>query len=111
MENQLRKVQFKYLDYLFEDIYEVESAKYNNSKFWKKDNGVVIELRPLGEVWFFKNELWVLKSIWKDIENMFSLDYDETQKLIKEWMGQRLGLEDVVPTIHSPIYQRSWNNI
>ena len=89
-ENQLRKVQFKFLNYLFEDMYEFESKKYPDSIFWKKDGEVVLELEKSGR-------LWVLESIWGDISNMFSLEYDETQQLIKDRMEQHLGLEGITP--------------
>jgi hypothetical protein len=88
-ENQMKKVQFKYLDYLFEDMYDVESKNYY-SRYWKKDDEVVLGLKKSGN-------LWVLETIWDNISNMFSLDYDETQQLIKEWMEQRLKLEGVIP--------------
>ena len=104
-ENQLRKVQFKYLDYLFEDMYEVESAKYKRSKFWKKNDKVVLELEKSGD-------LLVLHSIWDDISNMFSLENRETQQLMKEWVKQRLGLVGVTPIITAyavPLVR--WNNI
>ena len=103
-ENQLRRVQFKYLDYLFEGIHEVKSKKYPNSRFWKKGDKVVLELVKL-------DRLLVLHSIWSDIYDMLSLDYDETQQLIKEWVEQHLELGGITPVQHSNnVYQR-WNNI
>jgi hypothetical protein len=90
-ENQMRILQFEYLDFLFKDIYEVKSAKYKHSKFWKKNDEVILELEKSGD-------LWVLRSIWSDISNVFSLNYYETQQLIKDWMEQRLGLVGVTPT-------------
>jgi hypothetical protein len=103
-ENQLRKVQFKFLNYLFEDIYEVESKKYPDSRFWKKDGKVVLELEKSGR-------LLVLYSIWNDVENMLSLNYDETQQLIKDWMEQHLGLEGYVPSILNNYMAWRWDNI
>jgi len=91
-ENQLRKIQFKYLDYLFDGMREVKLKKYPDLRFWKKDDEGILELEKSGN-------LWVLESIWEDIENMFSLEYDETQQLIKEWMEQRLKLEGVIPIL------------
>ena len=104
MKNKLRKVQFKYLDYLFENIYEDESVKYNNSKFWKKDDNLVLELEKSG--W-----LWVLDTIWEDSSNMLSLDYDETKQLIKAWMEQHLELEGITPFDTNAIIQYKWNNL
>jgi hypothetical protein len=89
-ENQLRKVQFKFLDYLFEDIYEVESNKYSYSRFWKKGDKVVLELEKSGD-------FYVSHTIWNDISDMLSLDDDETQQLIKEWVKQHLELEGITP--------------
>ena len=102
-ENQLRKVQFKYLDYLFKDIYEFES-KYDNSRFWKKDDEVVLELKKWGN-------LYVSYSIWGDISNMISLNYEEVQKLISEWAEQRLGLEKVIPNSGTSLTKGRWRHI
>ena len=92
-ENQMRRVQFKYLDYLFENMYEVESKKFKGSRFWKKGDKVILELCK-------SDRLWVLDSIWDDISNMLSLDYDETEHLIKDWMEQHLELEGIMPHQH-----------
>ena len=89
-ENQMRRLEFKYLDYLFDGMYEVESEEYPDSRFWKKDDKVVLELEESGQ-------LRVLHSIWENISNMFSLDYDETKQLIKEWAEQHLELGVVEP--------------
>ena len=89
----MRKVQFKYLDYLFEGMYEVESKKFRGSRFWMKNGEVVLELAKSGR-------LWVLHSIWSDISDMLSLDYDETKQLIKNWAEQHLELEEVIPHEH-----------
>lgn len=84
-ESKLRRVQFKYLDYLFEDIYEVESPHVPNTIFFKKNSEIVFALRTRRY-----NELEVSYPIWKDIEDMFSLDYGSTQDLMEEWAEQRL---------------------
>jgi hypothetical protein len=99
-ENQLRKVQFKYLDYLFDGMREIKSEDYPDSRFWEKDGKVILELKKSGN-------LWVLESIWDDISNMFSLKYDETQQLIKEWMEQQLKLEGVIPDV--PTWYELWS--
>jgi hypothetical protein len=89
-ENQIRRLQFKYLDYLFDGMSEIKSAKYPGDIRWKKDGKIILELGRTGK-------FWVLYSIWDNISNMFSLDYDETQQLIKEWVEQHLELEDITP--------------
>jgi len=92
-ENQMRRLEFKYLDYLFEDMYEVESKKYPDVRYFIKDNKeILLELEKSGR-------LYVSNRIWKDIKNMFSLDSYEVQQLIKEWVEQHLELEGIIPLI------------
>lgn len=87
-ESKLRRVQFKYLDYLFEDIYEVKAPAYYTI-FFKKDNEIVFAFRTR------RNMLEVSYTFWKDIEDMFSLDYYTTQDLMEEWAEQHLKLGKV----------------
>jgi hypothetical protein len=95
-ESKLRRVQFKYLDYLFEGMHEIKMLSPNgifsgpNTIFWKKDDSILLALR-IRE----KNKLEVTYPIWEDISNMFSLDYYETQELMEEWAEKRLGVGKV----------------
>jgi len=90
MTDNLEKVRFTYLDYLFKEVYEVKSKYYPDSTFFKKDDKVILELEKSGT-------LWVLYSVWCNISNMFSFDYKETQQLIKEWVEEQLKLEEITP--------------
>jgi hypothetical protein len=84
-ENQMRKLEFKYLNYLFEGANEVESEEYPNSKVWEKDGEIVLELDKYGG-------FWVLRPIWDNICDMFSIGYPEINELIKEWAEEHLDL-------------------
>jgi hypothetical protein len=103
-DNQMRKVQFKYLDYLFDGVYEIDSEEYPDSRFWKKDDNVILELRNSGY-------LWVSYLIWENISDMFSLNYDKTEQLIKDWVEQHLELEVIDPQMVKPWRPERWNNI
>jgi len=103
-ENQMRKLQFKFLNYLFDDIYEVELNEYPDTRFWKKNDRVVLELEKSGR-------LYVLHTIWNDISDMLSLDYDETEQLIKEWVERHLELVGVTPNIPIKTDKGRWNDI
>jgi hypothetical protein len=103
-ENQNRKLQFNYLNYLFDGAYEFKSKKYSDSVFWKKNDRVILELDETGH-------LRVLRSIWDDASNMFSLDYDETQQLMKEWLEQNLKLRGITPLYCGAYSMRKWFNI
>jgi hypothetical protein len=97
MKDRLRKVQFKYLDYLFENICWVKSKFYPDSTFFKNDDKVILELEKSGT-------LWVLYSVWNSISDIFSLQYEETQQLIKEWVEEQSKSEEVTP--YSSYYLR-----
>jgi len=101
-ENQIKKLGFNYLNYLFNDIYEVKSKKYpNHTRSWKKNDEIILEFTVES------GYLWVLESIWGDISNMFSLEYNETQQLIKDWAEQHLELEGIKP---ESVFGFFWNN-
>ena len=97
MKDRKGKGYFKYLNYLFEDMYSVKSKSYPDSTFFKKNDKVILELEKSGT-------LWVLYSVWTSIADMFSLDYSETQQLIKAWMEQQLKQEVVAPSRASSMY-------
>jgi hypothetical protein len=90
MKNRLRKVQFKFLDYVFENMRTIKSKHYPDSKFFKKGDKVILELEKSGT-------LWVLYSVWSNISDTFSFEYEETQQLIKEWMEEQLKSREVTP--------------
>ena len=90
MKDRLRKVQFKYLDYLFENICAVKSENCPDSTLFRQNDKVILELENSGT-------LWVLHSIWTNVSDMFSYEYNETQRLIKEWMEEQLKQEVVTP--------------
>jgi len=90
-ENQMRNAQFDFLSFLFRGMREVKSKKYPDSRFWKKNDEVMLVLEKSGE-------MSVPFSIWRNISNMFSLDYDEAKQLIKDWLEQHLELGGITPT-------------
>ena len=96
MKDRLRKVQFKFLDYLFENMLSIKSKQYPDSTFFKKNDKVILELEKSGT-------LWVLYSVWSDISDTFSFEYEETQQLIKEWVEAQLKQGVVAPVISSAI--------
>jgi len=65
---------------------------------------VVLELVESGA-------FWVSLSIWDNISDMFSLEYRETQQLMKEWAEQRLELEGITPVMQWIQYYIGWENI
>ena len=69
---------------------EKRTKKHSESIFWVKNGEVIAEI--LNSKYF-----WVNDQIWKNINVMFSLEYDETQQVIKEWLEEHYGLGGLTP--------------
>ena len=89
-ESQYNKAIDKFITYQFEPHEEKTSKKYPDSIFWVKDGKVIVEIE--------KSEIfWIDYRIWDTISRMFSLDYDETQEVIKEWLEEHYKLGSLTP--------------
>lgn len=89
-EQQLDKIYDSYLDYAFKGLYEVRSKKYLNSRFWKIEDENALELENSGRI-------CVKWGIWESFSGMFSLNYNETQQIMKKWLEEHLNLEGITP--------------
>ena len=89
-ESQYNNAIDKFISHQFEPHKEIRTKKYPESIFWIKDGEVIAEIKELA---FF----WVSHQIWKNINVMFSLEYDETQQVIKEWLEEHYGLGGLTP--------------
>lgn len=87
----MMSAQFMYLDYLFKGASAGESEDYPNSIVWGKDGEIILELDKYGG-------FWVLRPIWDNICDMFSIGYPEINELIKEWAEEHLDLGGI--TLH-----------
>lgn len=103
-ENQLKKVEFKYLDYIFDGIYEVKSKKFPDYRYWKIKDDVVLELVTSGD-------MWVSNTIWRNFSSIFSSEYNETQLVMKEWLEEHLNLEGITPEKHFGNRATSWKSV
>ena len=89
-ESQYGNTIDKFITYQFEPHEEKRTKKHSESIFWIKDGKVIAEI--LNSKYF-----WVNDQIWKNINVMFSLEYDETQQVIKEWLEEHYGLGSLLP--------------
>jgi hypothetical protein len=104
-ESQLNGAYWKYLKYLLGNLTEVQSDKYPTYRFWKNDEyGVVLELRKSGN-------LWVHSEIWTNFSEFFSLQYNETQQVMKSLLEEHLKLGGITPEIRLPVGFKYWKNI
>jgi len=103
-ESQYNNAIDKFITHQLEPHKEKRTKKYPESIFWVKDGEVIVEIE--------KSEyFWVSPQIWRNINFMFSLEYDETQQVIKKWLEEHYKLGGLTPEkIPLPIYV-SWKNI
>ena len=90
-ENQYNNSIDKFITYLLEPHEEIRIKKYPESIFWVKDGAVIAEI--LQSKYFY-----VSYQIWRSISVMFSLENDETQQVIKEWLEEHYKLGGLKPT-------------
>ena len=93
-ESQYGKTIDNFITNQLEPHKEKRTKKHSESIFWVKDGEVIAEI--LNSKYF-----WVNDQIWKNINVMFSLEYDETQQVIKEWLEEHYGLGGLSPIITS----------
>ena len=89
-ESQYNKAIDKFITYQFEPHEEKTSNKFPNSIFWVKDGEVIAEIE--------KSKYFLVRdNIWNTISNMFSLEYDDTQSVIKNWLEEHYKLGGLTP--------------
>ena len=94
-----------YLLYLFGELTEYYSEKYPNTRFWKNEEyGVVLELRK-------SSDLLVHYEIWENFSEFFSLQYEETQQVMRSLLGEHLKLRGITPKWLDLAYKHYWKNI
>jgi hypothetical protein len=88
-ESQYNKATDMFITYLLEPH---KSAKFQNSIYWVKEKQDLIIVQIKNSELF-----WLRDVIWDRISQMFSLDYDETQSVIKMWLEKHYGLGGLTP--------------
>ena len=90
-ESQHNKIIDKFITYQFEPHEVKKSSEYPDSIFWVKDGEVIVEIYKR------RDDFWVRSEIWKVIRNMFSLEYSETQQVIRDWLEEHYKLGGLTP--------------
>jgi hypothetical protein len=93
-ESQYNNTIDKFITYIFEPHEEIRTKKFPDSIFWVKDGAVIAEI--LQSKYFY-----VSYQIWRSISVMFSLENDETQQVIKEWLEEHYKLGGLTPLFFS----------
>ena len=105
-ESKMEEVIIKYLNKLYGNLEEYRITKYPDIVFFIKGNKVFMELG-------LKNGYLLVDydTIWKDLENMFSLEYDEIQSFIGKWVKEDYELSGVTPQRFPHAVLPRWNSI
>jgi hypothetical protein len=89
-ESQYNKAIDKYITYQLEPHEEKKVSRYPDSIFWIKDGEVIAEIRKSGD-------FWLQFGIWNTISAMLSLEYNETKRVIKDWLEEHYKLGGLTP--------------
>ena len=89
-ESQYNRAIDRFISYCLEPHEVRTSEKYPGSIFWVKGGEVIVEIKKTG---YF----WLRYTTWNRISQMFVLNYDDTQSVIKVWLEQHYNLGGVTP--------------
>jgi hypothetical protein len=104
-ESQHNKIIDKFITYQFEPHEVKKSSKLPDSIFWVKDGEVIVEIYKR------RDDFWVRSEIWKVIRNMFSLEYSETQQVIRDWLEEHYKLGGLTPNRLTASDVEGWKSI
>ena len=103
-ESQHNKIIDKFITYQFEPHEVKKSSEYPDSIFWVKDGEIIAEINN-------PKYFLVESQIWKVIRNMFSLEYSETQQVIRDWLEEHYKLGGLTPQLETGYTFGSWKYI
>jgi hypothetical protein len=89
-ENQFNSIIDNFLTFQFEPHEKVVEKIYPNFESWMRNDVQIAGVE--GTKYFFVRE-----DIWEDIANMFSLDYDDVEHVIRKWLETKYGLGKLTP--------------
>ena len=93
-ENQKEKIALNWMNknYSLDQLEVVESPKYPNSIFYKKNGKVVVEQDKKNEYFWFD-----YSEFWKFFKSIFSMEDEEIQGLLKIWLEESFKLRGYTP--------------
>ena len=103
-ESQYNKAIDMFLTYLFEPHEVKTSPKYPDSIFWVKGGKVIAEIEN-------SEYFWVLRDKWDTFSSFFSLEYEDTQRLIQSWLEEHYKLGGLTPLSQITRATSRWKNI
>ena len=90
-ENKLENVVIKYLDRFYGDLREYKTDKNPAYIFFVKNGKAYMKYKVTIDV------VWVDYGIYNDLENVFSLNYEEITSIIEKWIKLRYNVKGLTP--------------
>jgi hypothetical protein len=98
-ESKLENVVIKYLNKMYGDLEEYRTDERPDSLFFFRGKKVYMEYHlKYGHLLNYGHLLIDYYTIWKDLEDTFSLENDEIRHIITKWVEVTYNLRGVRPT-------------
>jgi hypothetical protein len=105
-ENKMENVVIKYLNKMYGDLEEYRTDEHPDRIFFIKGKKVYMEQDSEND------NLWVdSDTIWSDLENTFSLEYDEIELIISKWAEETYNLKGVTRIPLTPLFLGRWRRL
>jgi len=92
MNNKIEHIAIKYLNKLYGDLEVYKTDKVPDSVFFVNGKKVYMEQDLENGTLYVDYD-----TIWKDLRDTFSLEYDEIQSIITKWVEETYKLRGVRP--------------
>ena len=104
-ENKLNNVMLSWMNQNFspDQLEIVESEKYPNSVFFRKNGKVVMEQDKKSKFFWFDYD-----KIWSFFESFFGMQHQEIREVLRYWLEDTLKLEGYTPKRSLSNGRQSW---
>ena len=106
MTNKMEQIILHFLNKGYGDLTQYRTDEYPNSIFYIRGKKVYMRQD-------IKNgNLWVDSgTIWEDLENWFSLEYDDVQSVIIKWVEEAYNIRGVTPLRYYTVAAGGWRRV
>ena len=104
-ESQHNRTIDKFITFQLEPHESKYSEKRPDSIFWSKDGEMIAEVDKKYNYFYLRGE------IWDTISRMFSLNFDETQQVIRNWLEEHYKLGSLTLQHEYDCKLDRWKNI
>jgi hypothetical protein len=105
-ENKMERVIIHFLNTGWGDLTEYRTDEYPDSIFYIRDGEIYMEQD------LENKNLWVdYDTIWKDLREWFSLEYEDIQQVITKWVGEAYNIRGLTPRCEANKSDGGWERL